>query len=393
MRFQPAFFRVTLREIDRIVHQKSTRNLLLFIPVCVFLLLSFIYVKGILHDIPIAVYDKDNTELSRTIVRFIEASPETKVVRYLNSSDDAKSIFLENNNIEAIYEIPKGLSDDIMSGKSSKIGVYTNSSNIIFGNTIYKEAEDVVNTVNAGILIETFVKQGMTEEQAMNLAPPIRVDAKPLFNPNYNYLYYLVPGLMTVLLQMIIFFVAARAINSEFNNNTYSELLRTAKGKLLNILFGKAFAYLTMGLLILLFILGIIYPLFGIPINGNLLLILGFFILFLCAVIFLGLMLSAIVKDEILALDIAFFYNSPAFVFSGFTFPIFAMPLFDKFYAQFIPYTHFLYGFFKLFQMNTPARYARPEILVLLLFVLVGFVGSLVALSIRTKKFELRSTS
>jgi len=376
-----------MRELDRIVHQKSTRNLLLFIPVCVFLLLSFIYVKGILHDIPVAVYDKDNTELSRAIVRFIEASPETKVVRYLDSSDDIKNVFLENNNIEAIYEIPNGLSGNVYSGKSTKIGVYTNSSNIIFGNTIYKEAEDVVNTVNAGILIETFMKDGMTEDQAMNLALPIRVSVKPLFNPNYNYLYYLVPGLMTVLLQMILFFVTTRAINSEFNNNTFRDLLLAAKGKILNILFGKAFAYLLMGLLILLFIIGMIYPLFGIPINGNLLLILGFFIIFFVSVIFLGLMLSCIVKDEILALDIAFFYNSPAFVFSGFTFPIFAMPLFDKFYAQFIPYTHFLYGFFKLFQMNAPARYARPEILVLLLFIVIGFVGSVIALGIRTKKF------
>jgi len=299
-----------MRELDRIIHKKSTRNLLLFVPVCVFLLLSFIYVKGMLHDIPVVVYDKDNTELSRTIIRYIEASPETKVVRYLTSTDDIKTIFPENNDIEAIYEIPKGLSDDVFSGKSTKVAVYTNSSNIIFGNTIYKEAEDVMNTVNAGILIEKFVKVGMTKEQAMNLALPIRVDAKPLFSPNYNYLYYLVPGLMTVLLQMIIFFVTTRAINSEFNNNTFGELLRIAKGKILNILFGKAFAYLIMWLLILLFIIGIIYPLFGIPINGNLLIILGFFIIFLVSVIFLGLMLSSIVKDEILALDIAFFYNA-----------------------------------------------------------------------------------
>lgn len=387
MKFQPAFFQITLREIDRIVRRKSTRNLLLFVPVCVFLLLSFIYVKGTLHDIPIAVFDKDNSELSRTIVRFIEASPETQVVRYLDSSDDIRRIFLEDHSIQAIYEIPRGLSDDVLSGKSTKIGVYTNSTNIIFGNTIYKEAEDVVNTVNAGILLDTFVKQGMTKEQAMVLTMPIRIDIHPLFNPNYNYLNYLVPGLMTVLLQMIIFFVSTRAINSEFNEHTFSELLTTSRGKVLNILLGKAFAYMLMGLLIILFIFGIVYPLFGIPINGDLLVMLGFSCIFLCAVVFLGLMLSCIVKDEILALDLAFFYNSPAFVFSGFTFPIFAMPLFDRLYAQFIPYTHFLYGFFKLFQTDAPARYAQKETLILILFVLIGFFGSVIALRLQHRKF------
>ena len=375
MKFQPAVFRVTMRELDRIIHQKSTRNLLLFVPVCVFLLLSFIYVKGMLHDIPVVVYDKDNTELSRTIIRYIEASPETKVVRYLTSTDDIKTIFPENNNIEAIYEIPKGLSDDVFSGKSTKVAVYTNSSNIIFGNTIYKEAEDVMNTVNAGILIEKFVKVGMTKEQAMNLALPIQVDAKPLFSPNYNYLYYLVPGLMTVLLQMILFFVTTRAINSEFNNNTFGELLRTAKGKILNILFGKAFAYLITGLLILLFIIGIIYPLFGIPINGNLLIILGFFIIFLVSVIFLGLMLSSIVKDEILALDIAFFYNSPAFVFSGFTFPIFAMPLPIKWLSHTIPTTPFFNGFLRLSVMGGGWASIKGYAFHLIILVLVSFIA------------------
>jgi len=382
-----AVFRVTMREIDRIIHQKSTRNLLLFIPVCVFLLLSFIYVKGILHDIPVAVLDRDNTELSRTIIRFIEASPETKVIKYLHASDDIKNIFLDHHNIQAVFEIPKGLSDDIYFGKATRMAVYTNSSNIIFGNTIYKAAEDVMNSINAIVLVDRFVKEGMTEAQAMNLALPIRVDAKPLFNPNYNYLYYLVPGLMTVLMQMILFFVTTTAINSEINEHTFGELLRTAHGKTLNILLGKAFAYLIMGLLILLFVLGIIYPLFGIPAGGNLLAVIGFFIIFFAAVIFLGLMLSSIATDELFALDVAFFYNSPAFVFSGFTFPIFAMPAFDKLYAQFIPYTHFLYGFFKLFQMHAPVRYLSPELLTMFLFILFGFAGSSIALGIRVRKF------
>ncbi len=389
MKFHPAVFRVTMREIDRIIHQKSTRNLLLFIPVCVFMLLSFIYVKGILHDIPVAVLDRDNSELSRTIIRYIEASPETEVENYLNASDDIKKFFLEHHSIQAIYEIPKGLSDDIYSGKATRIAVYTNSSNIIFGNTIYKEAEDVVNTINAGVLIDRFVKEGMTKERAMNLALPIRVDAKPLFNPNYNYLYYLVPGLMTVLMQMILFFVTTTAINSEINEHTFGELLKIAKGKAINILLGKAFAYLIMGLLILLFVLGIVYPLFGIPAEGNFLVVIGFFVVFFMAVIFLGLMLSAIATDELFALDVAFFYNSPAFVFSGFTFPIFAMPSFDKLYAQFIPYTHFLYGFFKLFQMDAPARYVRPELIALLVFIVIGFVGAWIMLGIRARNFRV----
>ena len=56
----------------------------------------------------------------------------------------------------------------------------------------------------------------------------------------------------------------------------------------------------------------------------------------------LGIMISTIFKNEAIAMDVSFVYNSPAFVFSGFTFPIMAMPAFNAWYAQLIPYTHFL---------------------------------------------------
>jgi ABC-2 type transport system permease protein len=83
------------------------------------------------------------------------------------------------------------------------------------------------------------------------------------------------------------------------------------------------------------------------------------------------------------SLDIAFFYNSPAFVFSGFTFPLIGMPFFNSLYAHFIPYTHFLHAFFKLYQMGTPFRYITPELSILGLFFLVGFITSYVALKLR----------
>ncbi|MEA2104234.1 MAG: ABC transporter permease [Candidatus Cloacimonadota bacterium] len=379
---------VAKREFGRIIRGKSTRNLLIFVPICVFIFLAFIYVNGIVHNIPVAVYDKDHTELSRTIIRFIEASPQTKVIKYLDSSDKIENIFLKNDEIEAIFVIPKNLSKDVLSGKSTKVGIYTNSSNIIFGNTIYRVAMTTINTVSGGILLEKFKMAGLTEEEAMNLVLPIRVNAKPLYNSNYNYLYYLVPGLLTVLLQMILIFVTTRAINSEFNNHTIGKLLQVSNNSVLNIIIGKAIAYSLMGFLIVIFILGFVFPVFAIPVYGNLWLLSGFFLFFNITAVFFGLMLSGIISDETVALDVAFFYNSPAFVFSGFTFPIFGMPFFDKFYAQLIPYTHFLYGFFKLYQMNVPIKYLKPEIFALLIFFVIGFLGSIISLKIRLKKFK-----
>ncbi len=373
------------REILRIFRRKSGRTLLIYIPVSVFLFLSLIYVKGTLRDIPVAVYDEDHTALSRLIIRYIDASSYAKVALYLNSEDDMRTFFLDHDDIPAIYYIPKGVEKGILKGGSRKIVVYSNSSNIVFGNLVYKDANTIATTISVGILLKKFMLQGQSLKKAMDLAMPIRTHAHPLFNPYYNYLYYLIPGLVTVLLQMILFFAATRAINSEFNENTIDELNRIAQGKISNILLGKALAYTLAGLSIMTLI-GAIFGIFKIPLRGNLFYLFSLFSYFIITTVFLGLMLSSIVRDEILALDIAFFYNSPAFVFSGFTFPMFLMPFFDSFYGKIIPYTHFLNAFFKLYQMDTPLRYIKPELFGILIFLIVGVSGSFLFLKYQLKK-------
>jgi len=75
------------RELLRLAGQKSARNLFIIVPVVVFFLLGAIYYKGALREVPIAVYDNDNSTLSRTYIRFLEASPNLKVTHYLSSEE------------------------------------------------------------------------------------------------------------------------------------------------------------------------------------------------------------------------------------------------------------------------------------------------------------------
>ena len=96
------------------------------------------------------------------------------------------------------------------------------------------------------------------------------------------------------------------------------------------------------------------------------------------ACIGIGMMLSAISNNLLFVTDVALFFTSPAFVFSGFTFPRWAMPWYDRFYADIMPYTHFLDGFIKLYFMELPLSYATPEIFKLLVFIGITFPLSIV---------------
>jgi len=380
----PAFIKVADREIRIAGQSLSVRNLMLIIPIIVFILLAFIYVEGALRKIPVAVFDKDHTKLSRTIVDFINSSAAMEVTYYLSSEDQLETFFLDHDE-HAIFRIPHGMERDVMKGKNTVVQALTNSSNIIYGNVLLREAYTIVGTVSAGVTIKKLVAGGLTERQALNLAMPIVISAKPLFNPIYNYMYYLVPGLMTVLLQMIIFFISTRSINTEFNNGTFSNLVEVSNNSALNIILGKSLVYFLFSIGIAMLI-ALVFLAFGIPFKDRAIEILVLFSVFILSNMALGQMLSATIDDEMLALDIAFFYNSPAFVFSGFTFPIFGMPFFDTLYAQFIPYTHFLYAFFKVYQIGVPFSFISSEVLILLLFMAVGFITTFVALRIRIKQ-------
>jgi ABC-2 type transport system permease protein len=370
--------------MEMISRDKFARLLLVFLPLIIYFFLAFIYIKGAMRDIPVAVYDADHTELSRTVVSMIESTAYLKVTYYLSSEDELDKFFLQHDELGVFY-IPKGFTRDIYRNKSTRLAVYTNSSNIVYGNILFREAAVIAGTISAGITITRLEHAGIDHQTTMGLIMPVNTHTKIMFNPWFNYLYYLVPGLMTVLLQMFIFFVATKAFNTEINNGTFKELMRVANNSPLQMLLGKGLAYTAYGMGVIMLI-AVVYIAFGIPFMQREVELIVLFTLFTVVNIFLGFMLSTTIDDELVSLDVAFFYNSPAFVFSGFTFPLFGMPFFNSMYGQFIPYTHFLHAFFKLYQMGAPFHYVLPDLKMLSIFLIVGFVTSYVALKLRLRE-------
>nr|WP_321227967.1 ABC transporter permease [uncultured Psychroserpens sp.] len=377
-------YQVFKREMLRLARQKSIRNLFVLIPLVVFFLLGSIYYKGSLREVSVAVYDNDNSALSRTYIRFLESSPYLNVTHYLSSKDAIESAFIKNE-VQGVFYIPKDFHKDILKSVPVQVKIYTNSTNIVFGNLLYKSALEVTQAVSGAAVIKKIAPLGINPAKIMGTVLPIKINTRVLGNPQYNYVYYLLPGLTTVLLQMIIFLAASRAFNNEWKAQTYSQLYTTSKGNILSIILGKYFAFLVYGLGLSGLIFAIVFPVFGIPIYGNIIHLLSLLILFISVNILLGFGLSLIVKNEIIALDIAIFYNSPAFVFSGFTFPIWAMPWFNTMYAQAIPYTHFLTAFLKTYQLDTPLSFIWPEVWKLMLFLIVGILLIVTGLIINKK--------
>lgn len=377
------------REMLRLAQQKSARNLFIIIPIVVFFLLGSIYYKGVLREVPIAVYDNDNSTLSRTYIRFLESSPNLKVTHYLSSKDAIENAFIEYE-VQGIFYIPKDFHKNVLKNVPVQVKIYTNSTNIVFGNLLYRSALQITQLLSGAVVVKRIAPLGIDPSKIQGIVQPITINTRVLGNAQYNYIYYLLPGLTTVLLQMIIFMGASRAFNNEWKKGTYAELYKTSKGNILTMILGKYFAFLVYGLGLCGLIFAIVFPIFGIPIYGNIGYLLALLLLFLSVNIILGFGVSLLIKNEIIALDVAIFYNSPAFIFSGFTFPIWAMPWFNSMYAQAIPYTHFLTGFLKIYQLDTPLNFIWPEVWRLMVFLVIGVLLIITGLIARRKDVFLQ---
>lgn len=378
-------YNISLRELRRIGKSKTLYLLLVILPILLFIFLSLIYKNGVVRDLPIAIYDEDNSELSRLVIRSIDATPSMEATETINSIEEIKTEF-RKGNIQGAFYFPPDFEKNIKAGKNSTVVVYKNTANLVIGNLILKDGSTAIRTISAGALLKKLKARNMHAEKAMNFINPIRIETHYLFNPAYNYFNYLIPGILPMLLQMIIMVSACITMNNEFAQNTFSSLLKEANGKITNIIIGKALPHILISTATALGIIGIIFPLFGVQIEGSYFGLLGLFVLFIITSFSLGFAISCIFNSQLMATELAVIINTPAFLFSGFTFPNWSMPALHNLYSQLIPFTHFLKGYIKIYQMGAPIKYITPQVISLLLFLFPSLIISIVFLKIRSKE-------
>ncbi|RPE08603.1 ABC transporter permease [Chitinophaga lutea] len=381
-----AIFQIALREWQRILTRPDHCLVLLVLPPLLFFFYAYIYDRQQAEDLPVAIWDEDRTAVSRQITFLLEQTASIHITESVGSQDELESLMQQQKIIGAIH-FPKGMERDIKSRHPVKVPIYTNAASLVPGKLINKDATTVLITAASGVNLQKFMKTGMPAGKAMSLIMPVNLTVYPMYNPTYNYQHYLVPGLITVALQMMIIMVAVLMINMEWKEGTMDALRLMAGNHAGVIITGKTLAHLSVGWVNFVLVAGIIFPFFSLQHPGTNWQLFVLFNLLTLACTGIGLMISVIATDVMLALDAGLFYTSPAFVFSGFTFPRWAMPWFDQYYASLMPYTPFLDAFFKVYFMELPLRYAMPEITKLLLFIGCTFFVSVLFLQVKLNRY------
>lgn len=378
---------VCRREFERIIERKTLYLLSIFLPVGIFILFCLIYSNGIVTQIPIAIFDEDNSDITRLAIRQFASTPTMKIYKYVNSLSDLEKEFRQGNIQGAIY-FPKNTEKNVRKQKPASCVIYRASSNLIIGNTLLRDALSVSKSLSGKILMTKIEKsKGVKEFEAKKIVQPIIIDSSSMFNPYYSYLFFLVPGVITVTLYMIVLVISVLLISSELSHNTFANLVSTANSSIFAIITGKILPHLLINFSTCLLIIGIIFPIFGIPIYGSYFQILLFMAVFVLTTILVGFAISTIYPDQQKATETGMMLATPAFVFSGFTYPLWAAPQIHQIISDIFPFTHFLKGFIKLYQMNTHVKYVMPEYFAFFVFSVVS-----VAIIFFTLKKRIKNT-
>ncbi len=355
---------IAWREWRRIRADRTTFLILVVIPIALILILTGIYARGVLLDMPVAVWDEDRSEVSRQMIRAVDANRSFQVTETVTSVDEIENLF-QSGKIQAAFHFPADLSRKLKTNQTATVTVYKNNANLIVGNTVLKDASTIIRTFSTGKNLKSFQAKGMMPQQAMAAAAPIRVVDHSLFNPNYNYEQYLVLLMLIFTFQMGLMMIAAQRINREIASDTLKDALALARNSWSRLYLGKALPIILVHSMIISITLFIVMPLFNVTLTGNYFRFFVLYLMFSAASILMGFVLSTWIKDCQFAAEVSIIINTPAFLFSGYTFPLDAMLAPHFWYAKILPHTHFTFGYFKLCVMQIPWSAATPELLML----------------------------
>ena len=338
-----AFRTILQREIRHFGQSRLLVTSAIILPVVMTVLYVLMFWKGTVHDLPIAVYDGDRTELSRQLVRMLDATPTAEVAFETESIGQGRDA-MERGEVNALVVIPRGLQANILSGTGgAQISAEISGARILNSGLLKRDITTVFQAFNIGVETQMLGAKGIPAAKGYAMAYPVAMDKHILFNPYGSYAYYLLPGLLFVMLAITVSLVTVYTVGGELKNGTAAEWVETAGGSITRALAAKLTPYLLLFGVLSLFISTLLYRFMGLPFQGThaAILVLGN-LLFILAYMAIGVMLVAVTANMRFSLSMAGGLATASLSFCGLTFPAIAMYPAIAALAKLFPLTYFI---------------------------------------------------
>lgn len=389
-RIRPSFSLVFGREVDRFRRRPFLIVLSAILPLVLMGVLAVVFSAGLATRLPIAVLDLDHTDLSRTIIRTVDATPDTAVAANVSDLSEGRHLIL-SGKVHGLLMLPRNLERDVFAGRRPEVVFFYSTQTLTTGNLTLRGVNAAVPSVAAGIKISLRTAEGQPLDIAQAAITPIPVQVNPLFNPTLNYAHFLLAALMPAVLQIVIVVTMAYSVGLDAETPHRLRILRRLGNGLWPAMFGKILPYTLLFLLVLGISDIVLFGHFGMPLRGHrALLVLGG-ILFVLANQMIGTMLALLLRPVASAVSIATLLFAPAFGFMGIGFPRLGMNAFAYWWGELLPGTWYLCVRIDQTLRGTPVDLSlKPLAALLFLAMLFGALTAAWLEAIRAKNNRAR---
>lgn len=326
------FLAMVGKEFVQMRRDRVTFAIMIGIPILQMVLFGFAINSDPKH-LPTAIVTADYGVFGRTVLAAMWNSDYFRIVATPADEVEANRL-LEEGDVQFVLNIPEQFSRRLIRGEHPNL-------------LLTADATDPAATSNALAAFRLVAEGALARDLSGPLRhlrrgpPPLEVILHPRFNPEAIARYNIVPGLMGVVLTMTMVIITALAVTRERERGTMENLLSTPV-RPMEVMIGKLIPYIIVGYIQLSVILLVGRYLFRVPMVGNMSMLLAVSLLFIAANLGVGLTFSTLARNQLQAVQMAFFFFLPSILLSGFMFPFRGMPVWAQRVGEILPLTHYL---------------------------------------------------
>ena len=354
-----ALLNVFRRELRRMTSRRIYFASCIVLPLFSLVFMATIFGHGQMENLPVGVVDAEQTSLSQSIVRMVNATPELKVTKQYASETEARK-GVQKKEIYGYLLIPD----------ETTLCYYYHNAMLSVGGELHSTFETLLKQVSVTPIVTEAVGLGESQMNITSFLIPISEEEMVSYNPNRNYAIYLRQPFFFVFLQVLLLLVTTYALGSESKFGTSDEWLQMAKGNIGLAVIGKllpyTFIFIALGVLANV----VFFNWMQMPLPCSLWVMNGITMLFIMATQALALLLYAIFPVLSLIISVVSMIGSLGATLSGVTFPVTFMDT-PVYWASFLfPIRHFVEVVQSLLYLEGSFSNYWTNLVILLLFIL-----------------------
>ena len=326
------FVAIIRKEFIQMRRDRLTFAMMFGIPILQLILFGFA-INSDPKNLPVAVLASDNSPFARRFIHAMENSGYFQIVDHVETEEEAREL-LARGEVQFVLNLPSDFSRKLVRGERPAMLVQADATDPSAVSSAVQVMNEISRTAFDRDLAGPLQKLGAQRG-------PVELRIHLEYNPDRITQYNIVPGLMGVVLTMTMVMITALAVTRERERGTMESLLATPALPL-EVMTGKIVPYILVGYVQVTVILLAARILFRVPMVGSLPLLYLCALSFIAATLAVGITISTLVRNQLQAMQMSFFFFLPSLLLSGFMFPFRGMPEWAQVIGQALPLTHFL---------------------------------------------------